>query len=73
MKSFETSQHASLLANNDAQDREIRRLQSEVNQMAADQQALNNYCGQLEGQNEQLRKQVARYEMFKTATKAWGY
>lgn len=73
MKSFETSQHARLLANNDAQDREIRRLQSEVNQMAADQQALNNYCGQLEGQNEQLRKQVARYEMFKTATKAWGY
>lgn len=73
MKSFETSQHARLLANNDAQDREIRRLQSEVNQMAADQQALNNYCGQLEKRNRELRKQVARYEMFKTATKAWGY
>lgn len=73
MKSFEISQHAKLLANNDAQDREIRRLQLEVNQMAADNKALDNYCGQIEGQNARLRQQLARYEMFESATKIWGY
>ncbi|MDD3015735.1 MAG: hypothetical protein PHR41_04485 [Lactococcus chungangensis] len=73
MTQFEVSQHAKLLANNEGQSREIKRLQVEAKQMRVIFRNLDLYCGQLEAENAQLKEKLARYEMFETATKVWGY
>ena len=73
MTQFEVSQHAKLLANNEGQSREIKRLQVEAKQMRVIFRDLDLYCGQLEAENAQLKEKLARYEMFETATKVWGY
>lgn len=73
MTQFEVSQHALLLANNEGQSREIKRLQVEAKQMRMAFRDLDFYCGQLEAENAQLKEKLARYEMFETATKVWGY
>ena len=73
MTQFEISQHALLLANNEGQSREIKRLQVEAKQMRMAFRDLDFYCGQLEAENAQLKEKLARYEMFETATKVWGY
>lgn len=73
MTQFETSQHALLLANNEGQSREIKRLQVEAKQMRLAFRDLDFYCGQLEAENERLKAKLARYEMLETATKVWGY
>lgn len=73
MTNFEISQHAKLLANNEAQSREIKRLQVEAKQMRLAFKDLDLYCGQLESENEQLRAKLARYEMLEAAPKIWGY
>ena len=51
MPQFETSQHALLLANNEGQSREIKRLQVEAKQMRLAFRDLDLYCGQLEAEN----------------------
>ena len=73
MTQFETSQHALLLANNEGQRREIKRLQVEAKQMRLAFRDLDFYCGQLEAENERLKAKLARYEMFETAARVWGY
>ena len=73
MTHFQTSQHALLLANNEGQSREIKRLQVEAKQMRLAFRDLDLYCGQLEAENERLKAKLARYEMLETATKVWGY
>ena len=73
MTQFETSQHALLLANNEGQSREIKRLQVEAKQMRLAFRDLDLYCGQLESENERLKAKLARYEMFETAARVWGY
>ncbi len=73
MTQFEISQHALLLANNEGQSREIKRLQVEAKQMRMAFRDLDFYCGQLEVENERLKSKLARYEMLETATKVWGY
>lgn len=73
MTQFEVSQHAKLLANNEGQSREIKRLQVEAKQMRLAFRDLDFYCGQLEAENERLKAKLARYEMLETATKVWGY
>ena len=73
MTQFEVSQHALLLANNEGQSREIKRLQVEGKQMRVAFRDLDLYCGQLEAENERLKAKLARYEMLETATKVWGY
>lgn len=73
MTQFEVSQHAKLLANNEGQSREIKRLQVEAKQMRLAFRDLDLYCGQLEAENAQLKEKLARYEMLETATKVWGY
>ena len=73
MTQFEVSQHAKLLANNEGQSREIKRLQVEAKQMRVIFRDLDLYCGQLEAENAQLKEKLARYEMFETTTKVWGY
>ena len=73
MTQFEVSQHALLLANNEGQSREIKRLQVEAKQMRLAFRDLDLYCGQLEAENERLKEKLARYEMLETATKVWGY
>ena len=73
MTQFEISQHALLLANNEGQSREIKRLQVEAKQMRVTFRDLDLYCGQLEAENAQLKEKLARYEMFETATHVWGY
>lgn len=73
MTQFEVNQHALLLANNEGQSREIKRLQVEAKQMRVAFRDLDLYCGQLESENERLKAKLARYEMFETATKVWGY
>ena len=73
MTHFQTSQHALLLANNEGQSREIKRLQVEAKQMRPAFRDLDLYCGQLEAENERLKAKLARYEMLETATKVWGY
>jgi hypothetical protein len=73
MTQFETSQHAKLLANNEGQSREIKRMQVEAKRMRVAFRDLDLYCGQLEAENDQLRAKLARYEMLETATKVWGY
>ena len=73
MTQFEVSQHAKLLANNEGQSREIKRLQVEAKQMRVTFRDLDLYCGQLEAENAQLKEKLARYEMLQTATKVWGY
>ena len=73
MTQFEISQHALLLANNEGQSREIKRLQVEAKQMRLAFRDLDLYCGQLEAENERLKSKLARYEMLETATKVWGY
>ena len=73
MTQFEVSQHALLLANNEGQSREIKRLQVETKQMRLAFRDLDLYCGQLEAENERLKAKLARYEMLETATKVWGY
>ena len=73
MTQFEVSQHAKLLANNEGQSREIKRLQVEARQMRVAFRDLDLYCGQLEAENAQLKEKLARYEMLETATKVWGY
>ena len=73
MTQFEVSQHAKLLANNEGQSREIKRLQVEAKQMRLAFRDLDMYCGQLESENERLKAKLARYEMLETATKVWGY
>ena len=73
MTQFEISQHAKLLANNEGQSREIKRLQVEAKQMRLAFRDLDFYCGQLEAENERLKAKLARYEMLETATKVWGY
>ena len=73
MTQFEVSQHAKLLANNEGQSREIKRLQVEAKQMRVIFRDLDLYCGQLEAENAQLKEKLARYEMLETATKVWGY
>ena len=73
MTQFEVSQHALLLANNEGQSREIKRLQVEAKQMRMAFRDLDFYCGQLEAENAQLKEKLARYEMLETATKVWGY
>lgn len=73
MTQFEISQHAKLLANNEGQSREIKRLQVEAKQMRMAFRDLDFYCGQLEAENTQLKEKLARYEMLETATKVWGY
>lgn len=73
MTQFETSNYAKMLANNSAQSRELQRLQQEMAQMSEDNQTLDNYCSKLEVENARLRQQLARYEMFESATKIWGY
>ena len=73
MTQFEVSQHALLLANNEGQSREIKRLQVEAKQMRVAFRDLDLYCGQLEAENERLKAKLERYEMFETATQVWGY
>ncbi|MBW9299027.1 hypothetical protein D9N16_09850 [Lactococcus raffinolactis] len=73
MTQFEVSQHAKLLANNEGQSREIKRLQVEAKQMRLAFRDLDLHCGQLEAENERLKAKLARYEMLETATKVWGY
>ena len=73
MTQFEVSQHVLLLANNEGQSREIKRLQVEAKQMRLAFRDLDLYCGQLEAENAQLKEKLARYEMLETATKVWGY
>ncbi len=73
MTQFEISQHALLLANNEGQSREIKRMQVEAKQMRMAFKDLDLYCGQLEVENAQLKEKLARYEMLETATKVWGY
>lgn len=73
MTQFEISQHAKLLANNEGQSREIKRMQVEAKQMRMAFRDLDLYCGQLEVENERLKSKLARYEMFETATQVWGY
>ena len=73
MTHFQTSQHALLLANNEGQSREIKRLQVEAKQMRVAFRDLDLYCGQLEAENKSLEAKLARYEMFETATRVWGY
>lgn len=73
MTQFEVSQHALLLANNEGQSREIKRLQVEAKQMRVAFRDLDLYCGQLESENERLKAKLARYEMLETATQVWGY
>lgn len=73
MTQFEISQHALLLANNEGQSREIKRLQVEAKQMRLAFRDLDLYCGQLEAENERLKAKLTRYEMFETATQVWGY
>ena len=73
MTQFEVSQHALLLANNEGQSREIKRLQVEAKQMRVAFRDLDLYCGQLEAENERLKAKLARYEMLETATRVWGY
>lgn len=73
MTQFEVSQHAKLLANNEGQSREIKRLQVEAKQMRLAFRDLDFYCGQLEAENERLKAKLARYEMLESATKVWGY
>ena len=73
MTQFEVSQHALLLANNEGQSREIKRLQVEAKHMRLAFKDLDLYCGQLESENEQLRAKLARYEMLEAAPKIWGY
>ena len=73
MTQFEISQHALLLANNEGQSREIKRLQVEAKQMRVAFRDLDLYCGQLEAENERLKAKLARYEMLEDAPKIWGY
>ena len=73
MTQFETSQYAKLLANNEGQSREIKRLQVEAKQMRLAFRDLDLYCGQLEAENERLKAKLARYEMLESAPKIWGY
>lgn len=73
MTQFEISQHALLLANNEGQSREIKRMQVEAKRMRVAFRDLDFYCGQLEAENAQLKEKLARYEMLETATKVWGY
>lgn len=73
MTQFEISQHAKLLANNEGQSREIKRLQVEAKQMRLAFKDLDLYCGQLESENEQLRAKLARYEMFEAALDPWRF
>ena len=73
MTQFEVSQHAKLLANNEGQSREIKRLQDEAKQMRLAFRDLDLYCGQLEAENERLKAKLARYEMLEAATQVWGY
>ncbi|WP_312185005.1 hypothetical protein [Pseudolactococcus raffinolactis] len=73
MTQFEVSQHAKLLANNEGQSREIKRLKVEAKQMRLAFRDLDLHCGQLEAENERLKAKLARYEMLETATKVWGY
>ena len=73
MTQFEVNQHAKLMANNEGQSREIKRLQVEAKQMRVAFRDLDLYCGQLEAENERLKAKLARYEMLETATKVWGY
>lgn len=73
MTQFEVSQHALLLANNEGQSREIKRLQLEAKQMRLAFRDLDLYCGQLEAENAQLKEKLARYEMLEDAPKIWGY
>ena len=73
MTQFEVSQHALLLANNEGQSREIKRLQVEAKQMRLAFRDLDLYCGQLEVENDQLKAKLARYEMLEAAPKIWGY
>ena len=73
MTQFKTSQHALLLANNEGQSREIKRLQVEAKQMRLAFRDLDLYCGQIEAENERLKAKLARYEMLEAAPKIWGY
>ena len=73
MTQFEVSQHVLLLANNEGQSREIKRLQVEAKQMRLAFRDLDLHCGQLEAENAQLKARLERYEMFETATQVWGY
>ena len=73
MTQFEVSQHALLLANNEGQSREIKRLQVEAKQMRVAFRDLDLYCGQLEAENAQLKARLARYEMFETALDPWRF
>ena len=73
MTQFEVSQHAKLLANNEGQSREIKRLQVEAKQMRLAFRDLDLYCGQLEAENERLKAKLARYEMFETALDPWRF
>ena len=73
MTQFEVSQHALLLANNEGQSREIKRLQVEAKQMRLAFRDLDLFCVQLEAENAQLKEKLAWYQMFETATKVWGY
>ena len=73
MTQFEVNQHAKLMANNEGQSREIKRLQVEAKQMRVAFRDLDLYCGQLVAENERLKAKLARYEMLETATKVWGY
>ncbi|MBW9298538.1 hypothetical protein D9N16_07140 [Lactococcus raffinolactis] len=73
MTQFETSQYAKLLANNEGQSREIKRLQVEAKQMRLAFRDLDLYCGQLEAENAQLKARLERYEMFETALDPWRF
>ncbi len=73
MTQFETSQYALLLANNEGQSREIKRLQVEAKQMRVAFRDLDLYCGQLEKRNRELEELVMRLESLKNLPKAWGY
>lgn len=73
MTQFEVSQHAKLLANNEGQSREIKRLQVEAKQMRVAFRDLDLYCGQLEAENERLKARLERYEMFETALDPWRF
>lgn len=73
MTQFEISQHALLLANNEGQSREIKRMQVEAKQMRMAFKDLDFYCGQLEAENAQLKEKLARYEMFETALDPWKF
>ncbi|WP_368651756.1 hypothetical protein [Lactococcus raffinolactis] len=73
MTQFEVSQHTKLMANNEGQSREIKRLQVEAKQMRLAFRDLDLYCGQLEAENERLKAKLARYEMLEAAPKIWGY